>query len=107
MAGQFAKEISAAQVQRRLERGERLAIVDVRETDEWEAGHIAGARHIPLGLIGKRHKELNPREETILVCRSGNRSGLACELLESLGYPVVNMTGGMVEWNGSIKYGLL
>ncbi|MDF2659728.1 MAG: rhodanese protein [Paenibacillus sp.] len=105
MAGQFSKAITAKEVKERLEQGERLSILDVREPDEWEAGHIDGARHIPLGLIVQRHKELNPGKETIVVCRSGNRSGLACELLESMGYSVANMTGGMSQWGGQVKYG--
>lgn len=82
-----------------------MCLVDVREDDEWESGHIPGARHIPLGTLGERHRELDPNRETIVICRSGNRSGLACEFLESLGYNVVNMQGGMSEWNGDIEYG--
>jgi rhodanese-related sulfurtransferase len=77
----------------------------VREQEEWESGHIPGARHIPLGTLNERHQELDTKQETIIVCRSGNRSGMACEFLESLGYNVVNMQGGMMSWDGKVEYG--
>jgi rhodanese-related sulfurtransferase len=104
VAGKFSKAITTDEVAALIKQGKKLHIVDVRELDEWQSGHIPGAKHIPLGMLGQRHTELDPKQETTLVCRSGNRSGLACELLESLGYNVVNMTGGMLNWNGNVKY---
>ncbi|ALS23733.1 rhodanese domain-containing protein [Paenibacillus naphthalenovorans] len=104
VAGKYSKEMKPQEVKQRLERGEALTILDVREDNEWESGHIPGARHIPLGLLGQRHTELDPEKETIVVCRSGNRSGLACEMLESFGYKVMNMPGGMMEWTGEVEY---
>ncbi|WP_438431257.1 rhodanese-like domain-containing protein [Gorillibacterium sp. sgz500922] len=104
MAGKFSKAIEPAAVQRRLEQ-EPLFLVDVREPDEWEEGHIEGATHIPLGELAQRLGELPRDRELIMVCRSGSRSGLACEYMESLGYDVVNMTGGMTAWPGKIKRG--
>lgn len=104
MAGKFSKAIEPAAVQRRLEQ-EPLFLVDVREPDEWEEGHIEGATHIPLGELAQRLGELPRDRELIMVCRSGSRSGLACEYMESLGYDVVNMTGGMTAWSGKIKRG--
>lgn len=105
MSGTYTKNILPQEVQRRLERGEKLNLLDVREHDEWESGHIPGAKHIPLGSLGERYKELDLAEETIVICRSGNRSALACEYLASMGYKVVNMQGGMIEWTGNIEYG--
>jgi rhodanese-related sulfurtransferase len=104
VAGKFSKAITTDEVAALIKQGKKLHIVDVRELDEWQSGHIPGAKHIPLGMLGQRHTELDPKQETTLVCRSGNRSGLACELLESLGYNVVNMTGGILNWNGNVKY---
>ncbi|EFM09500.1 Rhodanese domain protein [Paenibacillus curdlanolyticus YK9] len=104
MAGKFSKAMTSDDVAELIKQGKTLHIVDVREQDEWDAGHIAGAKHIPLGQISSRHTELDPKQETIIVCRSGNRSGLACEHLESLGYKVVNMSGGMLNWKGSIEF---
>jgi len=104
MAGRYSKAIQPETVHKRMQK-ETLYLVDVREQDEWEAGHIAGAHHIPLGELGQRLGELPRGRELILVCRSGNRSGLACEYLESLGLNVANMTGGMLAWPGKVKTG--
>jgi rhodanese-related sulfurtransferase len=104
MAGKHSKAILPREVKRRLEQGEKLQIVDVRELDEWASGHIPGAKHIPLGFIGQRHMELDPKQEYIIVCRSGGRSSLACELLEGLGYKVADMSGGMLEWDGDLSH---
>ncbi|MFC4600254.1 rhodanese-like domain-containing protein [Cohnella hongkongensis] len=104
MAGKYSKDILPDEVKHRLEQGEKLQVVDVREPDEWTSGHIPGARHIPLGSIHQRHIELDLKQEYIIVCRSGGRSSLACELLEGLGYKVANMPGGMLEWDGDVSY---
>ncbi|WP_308633857.1 rhodanese-like domain-containing protein [Paenibacillus silvisoli] len=104
MAGKFSKAITPDEIVNLMNQGKQLNILDVREQEEWDSGHIIGAKHIPLGLIGSRHSEIDSNIETIVVCRSGNRSGLACELLESLGYKVINMTGGMMQWSGSVEY---
>lgn len=99
------KEQLPNEVAERLKKGEKLNILDVREHDEWESGHIPGAKHIPLGEINRALNEVDPKQETVVVCRSGGRSGRACEYLSSLGYNVVNMPGGMSEWSGDIEYG--
>ncbi|TBL76374.1 rhodanese-like domain-containing protein [Paenibacillus thalictri] len=99
------KELKPETVLEKINRNEHIVILDVREQEEWESGHIAGARHIPLGQIAKALNELDPRHETIIVCRSGNRSGQACGFLSNMGYNVANMTGGMSKWPGNIVYG--
>ena len=73
------------------------AIVDVREPDEWQAGHIPGALHIPLGELPARVGEL-PDGEIVLVCRSGARSGRAVAWLNRSGAAAVNLDGGMQSW---------
>ncbi|BAD76352.1 hypothetical conserved protein [Geobacillus kaustophilus HTA426] len=97
------KTITPKEVEERLRAGEPLRIIDVREPDEVAAGKIPGAVNIPLGLIEFRMHELDKNEEYILVCRSGGRSGRAAEFLDSRGYRVVNMTGGMLAWEGPIE----
>lgn len=97
------KTITAKEVETLLREGKPLNIVDVREADEVAAGEIPGAMHIPLGLIEFRMDELDKNKEYILVCRSGGRSGRAAELLEKHGYRVVNMTGGMLDWEGPVE----
>lgn len=97
------KTISPEEVQKRLENGEKLNIIDVREVGEVEAGHIPGIINIPLGLLEFRMHELSKDTPYIMVCRSGGRSGQATYFLESQGYDVTNMTGGMLEWAGEVE----
>lgn len=87
------------ELKQRLEQGEALSIVDVREPEETAAGMVAGAVNIPLQELPARMAEIPKDQETILICRSGNRSGRAYEYLASQGYTrIVNMTGGMLAW---------
>lgn len=97
------KEISTKEVQQALEQGQVINLVDVREVDEVESGHIPGIIHIPLGLLEFRMHELNKNESYVMVCRSGGRSGSATQFLESQGFDVSNMVGGMLAWNGEVK----
>ncbi|MGF9824835.1 rhodanese-like domain-containing protein [Brevibacillus agri] len=89
------KEQNTEEVLRRLKNREDVVVLDIREPKEWATGHIPGAKHIPLGEIPYHLQEFNSNKETIVVCRSGNRSGKACELLHAKRYNVVNMKGGM------------
>ncbi len=73
-------------------------ILDVREDYEWEAGHIAGALHIPLDQIPARLDELDPDEDLNIICRTGGRSSRATIWLGENGYSAVNVTGGMGAW---------
>lgn len=97
-------EWEPSEVQEKLAQGE-ITIIDVREDEEWESGHISEAKHIPLGTLPERYKELDLGQRTVIVCRSGARSGRACEYLTDLGYEVINMTGGMLGWQGDVQYG--
>lgn len=99
MAFKIPKEITPQQVAERLKKGETLSMLDVREPAEWVEGHVIGAKHIPLGQLLMRMEELDPNGETIVMCRSGGRSGLACELLIEKGFNVVNMIGGLGAWS--------
>lgn len=97
------KTILPTEVQQKLEAGEAINLIDVREVEEVEAGHIPGVIHIPLGLLEFRMHELDKRTPYIMVCRSGGRSGQATAFLEAQGFDVTNMSGGMLEWNGEVK----
>lgn len=73
--------------------------VDVREPDEWAAGHMPGATHIPLGDLATRANELPADGKIITVCRSGQRSLTAVDILKKTGRKdAKSMAGGMIEW---------
>ncbi|NNN09891.1 MAG: rhodanese-like domain-containing protein [Acidimicrobiaceae bacterium] len=73
-------------------------LLDVREDDEWDAGHAAAARHIPLSSVPDFLEGL-PRDRIIVcVCRSGGRSACAGQFLAERGFDVVNLEGGMTAW---------
>jgi rhodanese-related sulfurtransferase len=75
--------------------------LDVREADEWQAGRIAGALHIPLGELNARQDEI-PRDRPIVaVCRSGSRSSAITEALIRAGYEAENLAGGMQAWQAA------
>lgn len=97
------KQMTAKEVEALLNEGQQLNIIDVREVDEVAAGKIPGAVHIPLGLIEFRIHELDKSIEYIMVCRSGGRSGRASQFLESYGFNVINMAGGMLAWEGKVE----
>lgn len=73
-------------------------LIDVREDDEWRAGHIDGSQHIPLGELGARLSELPLGGRIVAVCRSGSRSGAAVRGLQKLGYDALNLDGGVTAW---------
>lgn len=98
------KEITAKEVEAILSTGKYLNIIDVRESDEIAIGIIPGAIHIPLGLVEYRMQDLDKSKEYILVCRSGARSSKAVNYLESNGFNVTNMIGGMLSWEGKIEW---
>ena len=74
-------------------------LLDVRETDEWVAGHAPAAVHLPLGQLLAGADV--PAGRLVLVCRSGNRSGRAAEALAGRGLDVVNLAGGMQAWQAA------
>lgn len=95
------KEYTPTEVKNLLNRG--INLIDVREVKEVAEGKIPGAIHIPLGLLEFRIHELDKSKEYILICRSGGRSAQAARLLENNGYNVINMTGGMLAWEGPVE----
>jgi sulfur-carrier protein adenylyltransferase/sulfurtransferase len=93
------KEIQPTQLAQRLERGEKLEIIDVREPYEWEIGHIPGARLVPLDRIAEEIPRLDKRRETILYCKVGARSAYAAQQLTRAGVAdVSNLAGGILRW---------
>ena len=79
---------------------EGLHVLDVREDPEWRHGHIDGATHIPLGQVPARLAEV-PDGQTLVVCKVGGRSAQAVAYLQQHGHDVVNLDGGMLEWEAA------
>ena len=78
-----------------------LVVLDVREADEWDGGHIEGAVHVPLGDLPARVGELDPQARTLVVCHLGGRSARATAWLGQQGHDVVNLDGGMDAWEAA------
>ena len=94
-----ATELTSVELKQRLDRGEKLTIVDVREPNELQINRIPGSVHIPLGDIPKRYNELDPDAELVMQCKSGVRSGKAADFLRSVGFKhVLNLKGGILDW---------
>lgn len=80
------------------EAGDAVQLLDVREPDEWRAGHVEGAHHVPMGEVGARQQELATDRPIVCVCRSGARSGKVASALARAGYEAHNLDGGMQAW---------
>ena len=90
------EEIDAGTADAQVEAGAFL--LDVRNPDEWEAGHAPAATLVPLGVLADRVAELPTDRRIVVVCRSGGRSARAAEALVGAGYDAVNLIGGMQAW---------
>jgi len=83
---------------------EGFIVLDVREPDEFAEGHIPAAQNKPLSVLQQDDlSELSKEEKYIVICRSGNRSQTASEILVNEGYEVVNVASGMSSWTGAIE----
>jgi molybdopterin/thiamine biosynthesis adenylyltransferase/rhodanese-related sulfurtransferase/molybdopterin converting factor small subunit len=94
-----ATEITSVELKQRLDRGDKLKIVDVREPNEYQINRIPGSELIPLGDVPKRVSELNAADEIIVHCKTGGRSARAADFLRSVGFRrVLNLKGGILDW---------
>ncbi len=85
----------------RIDSKQPLIILDVRQPDEFQLGHIAGAKLIPLGDLQKRMSELPKDTDILCVCRSGSRSSAAVGHLTRAGFNTLNLRGGMMGWQSA------
>jgi rhodanese-related sulfurtransferase len=95
------KESNVADVKRRLDAGEKLVLIDVREESEWARGHLPGAIHLGKGVIERDIEQRLPDAGTkvVLYCGGGFRSALAADNLQKMGYTnVESMDGGWKGW---------
>ncbi|MET3699205.1 rhodanese-related sulfurtransferase [Bacillus oleivorans] len=82
----------------------KAQLIDVREPNEFDGGHILGARNIPLSQLKMRMKEVRPDKPVYLYCQSGVRSGRAARMLYRKGYRnLYHLQGGFKKWTGKIK----
>ena len=98
------REISVEDTRARLEADPSVRLIDVREDDEWRAGHAAGAEHLGRGIIERdiETKASDKSAELILYCGGGYRSALAADALQTMGYTNVwSMAGGWKAWRDS------
>jgi rhodanese-related sulfurtransferase/glyoxylase-like metal-dependent hydrolase (beta-lactamase superfamily II) len=91
-AAEIGAQVAGALVQ------DGAVLLDVREADEWDAGHAPTAVFIPMGQVEGRLAELEPTAKTVVVCRSGGRSATITQVLTSRGFDAVNLAGGMRAW---------
>ncbi|MBX3101789.1 MAG: rhodanese-like domain-containing protein [Bacteroidetes bacterium] len=101
-------DITVTELKQRLDQGEKLIILDVREDDEYRTGNI-GAIHIPLGSLMTRQDELMPYKdsEIIVHCRSGKRSASAVQFLQASGFANPrNLAGGILAWKEQVDPGI-
>lgn len=95
--------ITTAELSEKLEAGEKLELVDVREDEEVAEGMIPGVKHIRMMDIPANLDYFDRNKEYIFICRSGSRSNNVCYYLQEQGFKVRNMVGGMLEWNGKVE----
>ncbi|HWT25761.1 MAG TPA: rhodanese-like domain-containing protein [Solirubrobacteraceae bacterium] len=91
-------DVDADRARALIESGE-VQLVDVREPREWEAGRIAGARHVELERLAAEADSLDRERPVLFYCRMGSRSGMAANAFRRAGFDAYSMTGGLVEWD--------
>jgi rhodanese-related sulfurtransferase len=91
------REVSREEARKMVEEGAQL--VDVRADHEWNAGHIADAKHVPLPELPQRTAELDQDRPVVVYCRGGNRSSMAAAALGEAGFEAVKLTDGIVGWS--------
>ena len=99
------REVAAEQLRADLAAGRPVALLDVREPEEWRGGHLPGARHLPRGLLESGVEAALPdREaEVVVYCARGNRSALAADALQAMGYRrVASLAGGILRWSDEV-----
>ena len=98
------QEITATELKNRMEEGEDIQLIDVRQPDEYDFARIEGAKLIPLGDIIKKMNEIDPARETVIHCKAGGRSARAIAALKHAGFKgeLKNLKGGITAWSNEV-----
>jgi len=98
------EEITPTELKQRLDKGDDIQIVDVREDNEVAIGRLPNSIHIPLGQVLSRMKEIDPSRETVVHCKMGGRSARAIEALQRSGFQgkLINLKGGILGWSSDV-----
>jgi len=98
------EEITATELKQRLDQGDDIQIIDVREPHEYEIGQIPNSKLIPLGQVLNRMNEIDPERETVVHCKMGGRSAKAIDALQRSGFTgkLVNLAGGITAWSNDV-----
>lgn len=98
------QEITAAELKAKLDSGEDIQLIDVRQPDEYAFAKIEGATLIPLGEVIARMGEIDPTRETVVHCKMGGRSARAIEALKHHGFDgsLTNLAGGITAWSNDV-----
>ena len=98
------EEITATELKQRLDNGDDIQIIDVREDNEVAIGRIPNSVHIRLAEIPSRVGEIDPSRETVMHCKGGGRSARAIEYLERSGFKgkLINLKGGILAWSNEV-----
>jgi rhodanese-related sulfurtransferase/TusA-related sulfurtransferase len=100
----FPRTMSNEELNQKLNSGEGLSVLDVREPAEFAFAHIPGAISIPLGQLEEKLSRLDPNKAYAVVCRTGNRSDMACQIMAEKGFAnVKNVVPGMSKWQGTTE----
>lgn len=99
-------EISVQELKQRMDNGEKINLIDVRELAEYQAANMGG-QLIPLSQLQFRYNEIDRSREVVVHCRSGVRSMTACQFLEQMGFEkLTNLRGGILAWAGEVDSSL-
>lgn len=98
------EEITPTELKQRLDNGDDIQIIDVREDYEVAIARIPNAVHIPLGQVLNRMNEIDPNRETVMHCKMGGRSARAIEALKRLGFEgkLINLKDGIIGWSNEV-----
>ena len=97
-------EITATELKQRLDRGDDVQIIDVREQNEYDVARIPNSKLIPLGQVVSRMAEIDPARDTVVHCKLGGRSAKAIEALRRAGFTgkLTNLKGGITAWSNEV-----